>query len=484
MKKFVEIINYCIAQKGSGEGSKDRIQDAVSKLTDDGKKLVAEAMSPYRRFNVKKFDEPDTFAEVDADVNLFLLMLNDLHDRNVTGNAARDGVTQIMSHYTEETYHVLRKVILQNLNAGFSAETVNKLFTGSKFPPESQWIIPWYNCMLGDKMPKKDAPPKKQIDFSRGWIMEAKYDGQRNQAFQDATNLLNEDGSHKMVDGIHMTAPRELLNNYSEWKPGQTLIHRARSGLQSDQYNGLFDDELKRLQDYLGYPFVLDGEMMGDDFQSTMNAKGSDNQEARDNITLWAYDLMPMYHWADQTKLQKQKERSKILEEALVAIGATKIKKSLSRFVTSREEADEFYEYLIENGYEGAMLKDPEATYDWEKRKAWIKWKPVETYDAVITGVYEGKADSFLAGTLGGVYVKGITEDGIEFTARCGSGFKFVAQKGYKEPLRGEIWENPEDYIGRTIEMEGAPDLSYGRDSEIPSVRWPIFIKFRPDKDR
>lgn len=70
MKNFIKSIRT--AQAAKGKGSKQAKVDAISNLTDDGKRLMFEALSPYRVFGVKKFPMPEEFNDTDVYPESFL----------------------------------------------------------------------------------------------------------------------------------------------------------------------------------------------------------------------------------------------------------------------------------------------------------------------------------------------------------------------------------------------------------------------------
>ena len=56
MTNFVEVIKQC--ESASGNGSKAIIRSAIITMDDDAKRLVIEAMNPFRVFGIKKVTMP------------------------------------------------------------------------------------------------------------------------------------------------------------------------------------------------------------------------------------------------------------------------------------------------------------------------------------------------------------------------------------------------------------------------------------------
>jgi len=118
----------------------------------------------------------------------------------------------------------------------------------------------------------------------------------------------------------------------------------------------------------------------------------------------------------------------------------------------------------VENDDEGIIIKDYQSPYEFGKRSAY--WQKVkmdnETVDVTICGFHEGDGEG--TGTLGAVEIE--TADGVHL-GRSGSGFT--------DAERDEIWENRDEWMGRTIEVEAR---GIGTNDNL---RMPIFIRSRED---
>lgn len=423
MKIFVDALK--MAQDASGAGSRAIKIQAIATMgrCATAVRLLVEGMSPYRVFGVKKFDMPKAFAPVNYDDSHFFRLLDDLHDRVLTGNDARREITDVLSLYTKETAQVLRLVLLKDLKGGFSADTVNEV--------------------LGDVVPAFDVMLAGKIDAKYKWsfptLAEIKYDGTRTIAICE----------------------------------NRKVTYFSRSGKPADHLNGLFDDELCALEEEKGEPIIVDGEALGKDFTETMNAKKSTNLDAKNNLNFYAFDMMTLAEWKAKECSTPQMIRSELLEAILAKTECTKIIKSEYKICENYDEVYAYYALAVENGWEGLIIKDMNALYEWDRSKSWMKWKPVNTYDGKIIGFFEGKAGTVLEGTLGGIIVEGEDENGTPWQARCGSGFTFKD--------REEIWNNKDKYLLATVELE-AQEMTKSEGNELHSLRFPVFIKIRTDK--
>lgn len=428
---FVKNIITC--QNTGGVGSRKVIVQCIQNMDNDiCKKLLQNALSPYRIFNQKNINLPKQIQcnEQDSDVQLFLQLCDNLHDRKLTGHAARDAIQEVLKQYTYETAMVLRCVLLKNLKSRFSGDSVNEVFCGSKDPLNP--VVPIYTCMLADKI------TPAQIENSNNKIANIKYDGQRNNTFVFDEN---------------------------------EFIHYARSGKPNSHIEGLFDSEINKMFIAGGcVPFVLDGEIIGKSFNSTIKAKGKKNVQAKDDLVFVVYDIISLDEWSNRRNLENCKtrmtniERLKFIDKLIDMSKVTKIVKSKYQIINN--DLDTIYQNALNSGYEGLVIKDPLAYYQWERSASWKKMKPKNSYEGTIIEICYG--NNRLSNTMGHVVIEGYDEHGTYFRTKVGSGFD--------DNTRKYIIQNFNDIIGKMIEVE-AFEIT-----EDNSLRFPIFKCFRDDK--
>jgi ATP-dependent DNA ligase len=469
VQSFVEVIKACeITNK------REPKMEALRTLDYDGQNLVKEALDPYRVFGIKKWPKIKNYSETDAHVDVFFGLLNQLHDRQLTGNAARDAVVLTLSSFTEESARYLARILDKNLKCGITETTVNKIF------PE---LVPTFEVMLAEKV---DAKYK----FFFPCQAEYKMDGARLIAICDHGNVS----------------------------------YFSRAGKPSDFCKGLFDDDLIDLERYIGTPFIMDGEVLGDNFVETINAKSEDNNEAKQKLNFYVFDMMTLSEWEKQKCGVPQWKRSQFIVDCLRERDYKKIIKSRQKTCHSMEQLREFYQQALSDGFEGLIIKDPEGLYEFGRSKSWTKWKPIIDVDLTITGIYEGKAGTKNEGKLGGFNVSGYDENGNYIETNVGSlklGTKGcpldvfiqqlikdnnlptevitnelvfneksgeygiepqVRQLSNDEIFRSYVFEHPEEFISRTLQIE-AQELSMadGR-PDVFSLRFPVAVMIRDDK--
>ena len=416
MKTFVQAIKQ--AEKFSTKKEKFA---ALTGMDEIGQRLVREALDPFRVFGVRQYEPPKYFNTEDKHFDCFFLLLDDLHSRKLTGNAARDAVTATLGLFTKDTAKYLARVINKDLDCGANQSTFNKIYPG---------LVPNFEVMLASKIDEK-------YKWEFPCIAEAKYDGTRLIAVCE--------------NGV--------------------VEYFSRSGKPSDFCNGLFDEELAKIEARLGAPVVVDGEALASNFTETLNAKGGKGVEAKKALRFYAFDIMFLSQWKAQECDRPQYKRSGNLETLIKELGLTLIKKSKSKTINNLEEAKAFYKEMLAEGYEGLIIKKMNGLYEFDRSKNWSKWKPVLDFDLKIVGIFEGRGR--LEGTAGGFELEGEDENGNKIETSCGSGFS--------DELRDDIWKNKKKYLGKIAMLE-AQEMTKSKNSDTYSLRFPVFIKIRDDK--
>ena len=421
MQTFINAVRAAeITSKKSGKIK------ALEGITDIAKQFFVEALDPGRVFNVKKVTLPDNYADNNIDsCAIFMGLLDRLHNREITGNKARDIITTVLGMYTEDTAKYLVRVLKKDLLAGLLAKTVNEAHPN---------LIPLFEVMLATKL-------ESNFNWCGGpWQVEHKYDGVRTLAICK----------------------------------GGVTTYFSRSGKPATFLTGIFDEELAILEQQIGRPIVVDSEVMGDSFVKTIKAKGSANSQAKTKLKMHIFDMVTLSDWLASTFTEIQEYRSNRVIKYVgdKSLGFKKLIATKAKICRTKDDVTKFFESAVAKGVEGVIIKDLKATYIRKRSKAWIKWKPVYTYDGTIINFVEGKKGKTI-GTLGKVIVEGVDENGKMFRTGCGSGFS--------EAERDEIWVNRPRYLGATIEMK-ADAITKAENSEVYSLRFPIFVSIRTDK--
>jgi DNA ligase-1 len=120
----------------------------------------------------------------------------------------------------------------------------------------------------------------------------------------------------------------------------------------------------------------------------------------------------------------------------------------------------------IAGGYEGIMLKDPEAPYECKRSVAWLKLKPFIEVSLEVVDVEEGTGRNI--GRLGAIVCQGV-DDGKAIRVNVGSGFS--------DSDRDSYWTSRDSLLGQVVEVR-ADAVTQNQDSTY-SLRFPRFLRFR-----
>lgn len=471
---FAEVLKR--SENTSGEGSKDIIKLALCELDAPSRVLMRYMQDPFKVFGVKKIDRPETYAASDPhDIAPTVEVLDLLATRQLTGNAARRAITNMLSNFTEQTAKYIERVIGKDPKAGFSEDTYNIVILAK----EKSWRenIDFLDaCKLVDKQIKKDgieepfAHYDSYLDVVPTFTVQLADKCEKIEDFEE--NVTFPCDAEYKLDGERTVA---IVT-------GSEVIYYNRSGKIQSTVNGLFDEDLFKIRNHLGYDYILDGERCSHlGFTDTINAKKEGNQESKNNLRFWAFFLMPLSDWkSKKTKITTRQNRAALaalLSDETLQI--EKIKLTEGREVTSYQDMMSFCNDAIDlpenkiRKIEGLILKNWDSTYVWDRSFDWVKIKRFFDADARIVDFYPGKKGTRLENTLGGVTVEGFLESGERFRTNVGSGFS--------DALRDEIWANKDDWTKLTLVIK-YQEVSKSKSKTLSALRFPTFSHTRDDK--
>ena len=108
------------------------------------------------------------------------------------------------------------------------------------------------------------------------------------------------------------------------------------------------------------------------------------------------------------------------------------------------------------------MVNIADELYQFTRTNALLKVKVMQDADLLVTGVQEGTGK--YKGMLGA-----LTVDYKGATVGVGSGLD--------NDTRIEVWQHPDQYIGRVAKIQYFEE-THGEDGS-PSIRFPVFLEFR-----
>jgi DNA ligase-1 len=251
------------------------------------------------------------------------------------------------------------------------------------------------------------------------------------------------------------------------------VVQYTRNGKVLENFKHITDYLLENIDNF-GRSYVLDGEVISNSFQDLMKqVHRKDNVNASD-ARLCLFDILPLVEFKQGKSAMGQKRRSAYLQNFANIFADSghieiipQIEVNLDEFLGEIEYKD-YNKKAIADGFEGIMIKDPDAKYQCKRDVAWLKQKPFIEVSLAVTSVEEGTGRN--QGKLGALVCEGV-DDGKKIVVNVGSGLT--------DDQRAEFWMAKDSLIGQVVEVR-ADAATRSQDSEdLWSLRFPRFLRFR-----
>jgi DNA ligase-1 len=224
--------------------------------------------------------------------------------------------------------------------------------------------------------------------------------------------------------------------------------------------------------DEIGRSYVLDGEVVSDSFQDLMKQVHRKSDVKAQDARLALFDIIPLVEWKKGESVQGQRRRSKMLETFKNIFADTKCIEIVPQTevdldtMVGEVEFKDYNKKMVEEGYEGIMIKDIDSVYQCKRSTAWLKMKPFIEVSLEVKDVEEGTGRN--EGKLGAFVCEGI-DDGKKINVNVGSGFS--------DANRDEFWTGRANIPGQVVEVR-ADAVTQNQDGTY-SLRFPRFLRFR-----
>lgn len=242
---------------------------------------------------------------------------------------------------------------------------------------------------------------------------------------------------------------------------GDSCVFVSRNGLAFPALNHMAADMLAAVRK-AGFDYVaIDMEATAGDFGETVSELRRLNSLA-EQATLHLFDMAPINFLTGKLLTYAESyatRRADLLEIAEHC--PSNICLVESRLAQSPAEIELAYRAFRAAGFEGAMVKPVNGRYACGRSTNWLKMKEAESFDLRVTGFFEGTGKH--AGRLGGLIC-----DFSGRAVRIGTGFS--------DEERKSLWRNPDQAIGRIVEVTAQEKTAAG------SLRHPRFLRWRDDK--
>jgi DNA ligase-1 len=397
----------------------------------EGAKL---ALDPMITFGIKQVPEKTDEDGPGLPWDSFTLALTGFVTRNVTGNTARDVIQAMMKSATKKEWNGwYRRILIKDLRCGTSEKTINKVVE-KKY---ADYAIPVFSCQLAHD----SANHESKVSGKK--LIEVKLDGVR------VITIVRSDGRVDMF-----SRNGKELANFPHIVEQISRVVKAKSTSK--------DMDL-----------VLDGEIMSSSFQDLMTQVHRKSDVKANDAILNLFDVLPLEDFEKGIYNKTQRVRS-----TMVSFWVNENKDMLPNVTAlTNEEVDldtkegqarfkEINAKAVAGGYEGIMIKDPEAGYECKRSVAWLKLKPFIEVSLEVVDVEEGTGKNI--GRLGAFVCEGI-DDGKAIRVNVGSGFT--------DDNRIEYWSSRNTIPGNIVEVR-ADAVTQNQDGSY-SLRFPRFKGFR-----
>lgn len=389
------------------------------------------------RFNYWIKADPKTMVgkgtrEIDIDT---FAGLNQLIGRVVTGNAARQFLTELVGDYTPEEGIIICRIVNKDLRCNCGTSIANKVW--KDLIPE----YPYMRCSLPESSNLLEITPE---EWAAGVYSQLKHDGSyaNVNVYSKEVDIITRSGTIYPPGSLGIDA--DLINTFKD----QTQTH----------------GELTVYQDG-----VLLERQVGNGILNSIAKGGSLEKGQTVHYDVW--DQIPLSSAVPKGEYDVPYDtRFKDLIEQVSETLAENIHIGEFKFVYSNEEAQVHYKKIRQRKLEGTIIKRRSLKWKDGTSKDQFKNKASIDVEMRVKGFIAGKGQH--AATFGSLIVE--SEDGL-VQAGC---------SGFSKKLRQEISDNREDWLESiiTVTING---MQYStKAGKKHSVYLPRFCEARLDKSK
>lgn len=288
--------------------------------------------------------------------------------------------------------------------------------------------IPKFEIMLGERL-------NEDVDFDRNYILTKKLDGVNLTCFKRGESVTFFTRQGKQVDGL-----TDLTEQYKELQDGVYF----GEALYSNEDEAKDRKELYRLS------------------TGELNSKRENKK-----ISHWIFDYQTLEEWDSEKFITPYSNTIRTLENIFLNSKLKNIKMvPLIYQGTGKEIAFELLKKAKKDGWEGLVLRYSSSVYQKKRSLDFVKLKSFIEVDLRITDFKEFKHPNQLGSF--------ICEDD-EHTIKCSVG------SGFSKEQRYDFWKRKNEFLGKIVEVQ-TMEITENKSGQ-KSLRFPVFIRFRDDKN-
>jgi DNA ligase-1 len=433
----------------ANESSTNKKKEILSKYSDNElfKRVLYLAKSKRIKFYIKQIPEYENSPTVNLNLETELNNLSKFSDRELTGNAARDYLKEMLEYLSPDDAYVIERIIEKDLKIGVATSLINKVYK------DLIETTPYQGAKSYNDKKVRDL-----IDNNEFALSQIKMDGRYCNAIIQGgdVDLVSRQGETTHVGDAPFL--KELTELDDCVLNGELTIDGFSRYEANGMVTSIIDVESKR-----GVRTEKETQKHIDKFE-----KGHGSYEdAISKIRLTVWDMITIDEYfnlkSDTEYLNRLSSLEAIIEDfIMVSIVETEM-------VYNYEEAIEHFLKILGMGLEGTILKSP--THGWKNGKGYhqIKMKIDMDIDLKIVG--------FKMGT------KGTKNENVVSTliVESSCGLLKTNPAGMKEDMMEYITTNQEELLGTIVEIRCC-GLSQDHEGNWSTLH-PSVVKLRDDKD-
>lgn len=318
-------------------------------------------------------------------LDIAIKRLDDLANRKVTGNASKDFLNDIAIFLSKNDKVVLNHIISRDLDCGINVKTINKVF------PNLIPAIPYMRCAGVSGIVRIKFPA----------IIQRKADGIFcNTVVKDGkVKFFTRNGTEFSLDKIGGVVDR--FSHYVDPTNEGYVLNGELLVTDDDGYelprkigNGLINSLIKKEQTLESLRVKASNAKTAratDKINREIESKEIEYDNTDVSLKYVVWDVVPYAYWVKgefNMGYSFRKAQLKVSMDTMGEYGCFQFIET--KEVNTLEEAQNFYQKQIENGYEGAVLKNLDGIWKNHTSPNQVKMKAEHDCDLKIIGIKEG----------------------------------------------------------------------------------------------
>lgn len=381
-----------------------------------------------QKYFIKKFECPDKHGNYTIDKNyaVYHEILTKLSNREITGDAAYEALSDIVALYKKLDQEILCKIIDRNLKIGISLDN--------------------FLSVIGKKSSKFEVALAETLSKAKGinpldgsYFISRKLDGVRCLCF------------------IHHTSSSIEVKFVSRQNKQILTLGELIKPVSDFAYNIPLGD------------WVLDGEVCIVDENGNENFQGLMSQISRKNYTVkrplyHVFDIIRLSDFTGDTVSKPFSKRYKLLLNISTTYASPNLKVLKQTRVVNQRVLDRWVKRSQKHNWEGCMLRK-DAPYKSGRSKDLLKIKYMLDDEYVVQGVEMGTATYNEGGSKVFNIASALLINHRGNTVRVGSGIS--------KAQRLRWYKHPEEIVGKTITVQYFEETQDSKTGAI-SLRFPV----------